>query len=66
MIMKNMRKSVTKSFNPEIIKALEIAEYRMLRQKALLGQDLVQADDEGNPYIVSAKEVFEKLYNEKI
>lgn len=64
--MSKGKESVTKSFNPEIIKALEIAEYRMLRQKAILGQDLVQADDEGNPYIVSAKEVFEKLYNEKI
>lgn len=61
-----MKKSMVLSDNALIIKALEIAEYRMLRQKALLGQDLVQADDDGNPYIVPAKEVFEKLYNEKI
>lgn len=66
MKKRNMKKSRVLSDNALIIKALEIAEYRMLRQKALLGQDLVQADDEGNPYIVSAKEVFEKLYNEKI
>lgn len=61
-----MGTSSQKSSNELIIRALEIAEYQMLRRKALLGQDLVQADDEGNPYIVSAKEVFEKLYHEKI
>ncbi|MCQ2238035.1 MAG: hypothetical protein MJZ73_02225 [Bacteroidaceae bacterium] len=49
-----------------IIKGLELAEYRTLRQKAMLNQNVVQSDKDGRPIIVPAREVFVKLYKEPI
>lgn len=50
----------------KILKGLELAEYRMLREKALKNEILIQSDDDGNVIKVPAREVFTKLYNEPI
>lgn len=49
-----------------LIKGLELAEYRTLRRKAMLNEKVVHSDDEGHPILVSAREVFVKLYNEPV
>ena len=50
----------------KLIKGLELAEYRTLRRKAMLNENVVQSDSNGKPIIVPAREVFTKLYNEPI
>ncbi len=47
-------------------KALEIAEYKTLKQKAMLNQTVVQNDENGNIIYIPAREVFTKLYNEPV
>ncbi|MBQ4406086.1 MAG: hypothetical protein II852_03655 [Bacteroidales bacterium] len=47
-------------------KALEIAEYKTLKQKAMLNQTVVQSDENGNITYIPAREVFTKLYNEPV
>ncbi len=47
-------------------KALEIAEYKTLKQKAMLNQTVVQSDENGNIIYIPAREVFTKLYNEPV
>ncbi len=49
-----------------IKKALEIAEYKTLKKKAMLSQTVVQSDKDGNIIYVLAREVFQKLYNEPV
>lgn len=50
----------------KLIKGLELAEYRTLRRKAMLNENVVQSDAEGKPIIIPAREVFTKLYNEPV
>jgi hypothetical protein len=45
---------------------LEIAEYKTLKQKAMLNQTVVQSDENGNIIYIPAREVFTKLYNEPV
>jgi hypothetical protein len=47
-------------------RALEIAEYKTLKQKAMLNQTVVQSDENGNIIYIPAREVFTKLYNEPV
>ena len=47
-------------------RALEIAEYKTLKRKAMLNQTVVQCDEDGNIIYVPAREVFVKLYNEPV
>lgn len=49
-----------------IEKGLELAEYRMLREKAMRNEILIQSDIDGKVIKVSAREVFTKLYNEAV
>lgn len=49
-----------------LIKALEIAEYRTLRRKAMLNEKVVHSDAEGKPILVPAREVFVQLYHEPV
>lgn len=49
-----------------LIKGLELAEYRTLRRKAMLNENVVQSDAAGNPILVPARDVFVKLYNEPV
>ena len=50
----------------KVEKGLELAEYRMLREKAMKNEVLIQADEKGNVIRVPAREVFVKLYNEPV
>lgn len=56
------RKSITELWT----KGLELAEYRTLRRKAMLNENVVHSDVNGNPVLVPAREVFTKLYNEPV
>lgn len=58
----NKRKSITELWT----KGLELAEYRTLRRKAMLNENVVHSDENGNPVLVPAREVFTKLYNEPV
>lgn len=53
-------------FNEELIKGLELAEYRMLRDKAMRNQTIINSDGNGGVREVSARELFVKLYNEPV
>ncbi|MCQ2216684.1 MAG: hypothetical protein MJZ31_12315 [Bacteroidales bacterium] len=56
-------------FNEEINKlkkALEIAEYEMLRSKAMKNETIIQSDNNNGYREVSAREVFTQLYNEPV
>lgn len=50
----------------KLIKGLELAEYRTLRRKAMLNEYVVHSDADGKPFLVPAREVFTKLYNEPV
>lgn len=49
-----------------LIKGLEIAEYKTLKRKAMLNENVVHSDEEGNPILVPARMVFMDLYHESI
>jgi hypothetical protein len=48
------------------LRGLELAEYRMLRDKAMHNETIIQGDEENGWREVSAREVFVKLYNEPV
>lgn len=64
----------SKIMNPEqnseltnkIIHALEIAEYETLKKKAMLNQNVVVEDENGDPIVVPAREVFVEMFNEPV
>lgn len=49
-----------------LIKALEIAEYRTLRDKAMRNEMVVHCTDDGVPFEEPARDVFVRLYNEPV
>lgn len=49
-----------------LIKGLELAEYRTLRRKAMLNENVIHSDSAGKPKIVPAREVFVRMYNEPV
>lgn len=49
-----------------LIRALEKAEYQTLRRKAMLNENVVHSDENGNPILVPARRVFVELYNEPV
>ena len=50
----------------DLLHGLELAEYRMLRDKAMRNETLIQGDGKGGWVEVSARELFVKLYNEPV
>ena len=50
----------------ELVRGLELAEYRMLRDKAMRNQTVIQGDGESGWREVSARELFVKLYNQPV
>ncbi len=56
---------ITKNFVRICFLAI-FAEYRTLRRKAMLNENVVHSDENGNPILVPAREVFTKLYNEPV
>ena len=53
-------------YQADLLRGLELAEYRMLRDKAMHNETIIQGDDEKGWREVSAREVFVKLYNEPV
>lgn len=49
-----------------LIEALKKAEYQTLRRKAMLNENVVHADENGNPILIPARKVFVELYNEPV
>ena len=48
----------------ELKEGMALAEYNMLREKAMRNETLIQSDGQGGTVEVSARELFEKLYVE--
>ena len=61
-----MSKDEKKQSMQELIRGLELAEYRMLRDKAMRNQTVIQGDGESGWREVSARELFVKLYNQPV
>ena len=53
-------------FRDLLVKGLELAEYRMLKDKAMRNLNIVQSDENGMVREVSARELFVRLYNEPV
>lgn len=61
-----MSKDEKKKSMQELVRGLELAEYRMLRDKAMCNQTVIQGDGESGWREVSARELFVKLYNQPV
>ena len=61
-----MTKDEKKKSMQELVRGLELAEYRMLRDKAMRNQTVIQGDGESGWREVSARELFVKLYNQPV
>lgn len=61
-----MSKDEKKKSMQELVRGLELAEYRMLRDKAMRNQTVIQGDGESGWREVSARELFVKLYNQPV
>lgn len=53
-------------FRNKLIKGLELAEYRMLRDKAMRNQTIINSDGQGGVKEVPARELFVQMYNEPV
>ena len=53
-------------YQKDLLRGLELAEYRMLRDKAMRNLTIIQGDEEHGWREVAAREVFVKLYNEPV
>lgn len=61
-----MSNSEFEQFSETMKRGLELAEYRTLRRKAMLNENVVHSDANGNPILVPAREVFVQLYHEPV
>lgn len=61
-----MSSTEKQQYQEELVRGLELAEYRMLRDKAMRNETIIQGDDEDGWREVSAREVFTKIYNEPV
>ena len=61
-----MSSSEKQQYQKDLLRGLELAEYRMLRDKAMRNLTIIQGDEEHDWREVSAREVFVKLYNEPV
>jgi hypothetical protein len=61
-----MSSSEKKQYMQDLVRGLELAEYRMLREKAMRNETIIQGDGKGGWREVSAREVFVKIYNEPV
>jgi hypothetical protein len=55
-----------KQYQEDLLRGLELAEYRMLRDKAMRNETLIQGDDVNGWREVSARELFVELYGEPV
>ena len=61
-----MSSSEKQQYQKDLLRGLELAEYRMLRDKAMRNLTIIQGDEEHGWREVSAREVFVKLYSEPV
>ena len=61
-----MSNSEKKQYMQDLVRGLELAEYRMLRDKAMRNETIIQSDGIGGWREVSARELFVKIYNEPV
>ena len=61
-----MSNSEKKQYMQDFVRGLELAEYRMLREKAMHNETIIQGDGKGGWREVSAREVFPKIYDEPV
>ena len=61
-----MSETERKEYNEKLRKGLELAEYRMLRDKAMRNLTVVQSDGNSGYREVSAKELFVSIYHEPV
>ena len=59
-----MSSSQKEQATQDLIRGLELAEYRMLREKAMRNQTIIQGDGETGWREVSARELFEGIYKQ--
>ena len=59
-----MTKKNRQQYAHRLMQGLELAEYRLLREKALQDKTIIQSNDNGGYIEVPAKLVFEQLYHE--
>ena len=50
----------------QLIKGLELAEYKTLRNKAMRNEQVVHCDADGHVYCEPARDVFVRLYHEPV
>lgn len=61
-----MSESERKQYMQELVRGLELAEYRMIRDKAMRNQTIIQGDGANGWREVSARELYVKLYNKPV
>lgn len=61
-----MSTSEKKQYMDDLVRGLKLAEYRMLRDKAMRNLTIIQGDGKGGWREVSARDVFTERYNEPI
>ena len=61
-----MSSSEKQQYQKDLLRGLELAEYRMLREKAMHNETIIQGDGKGGWREVSARELFVRLYNEPV
>lgn len=61
-----MSQSEMQKYNEELIRGLELAEYRMLRDKAMRNQIVITNFEDSGLREIPARELFVKLYNEPV
>lgn len=61
-----MSESERKQHMQELVRGLELAEYRMIRDKAMRNQTIIQGDGANGWREVSARELYVKLYNKPV
>ena len=61
-----MSSAEKKQYMKDLVRGLELAEYRMLRDKAMHNLTIIQSDGADGWREVSAREVFVALYHEPV
>ncbi|MGM9810727.1 MAG: hypothetical protein ACI30J_07670 [Paludibacteraceae bacterium] len=61
-----MTKKNRQQFAHRLMQGLELAEYRLLKEKALQNKTIIQSNDKGGYIEVPARVVFEQLYHETV
>ena len=56
-----MSSSEKQQYQKDLLRGLELAEYRMLREKAMHNETIIQGDGKGGGREVSARELFVRL-----